>query len=397
MTPYPFCHKATNDASNEAEAVRDIYVLKGTSSSVSICLISSIQLSVQKRNFGTNFRVRRFFGGLQRGNWGAGPNCPYVLSAQREKKQFPGERPLSSHFMMSSCSNKAYIPTPFNTPHTGTEPESHLPEASSARGAPKPVLKKVAPSLCGGNPSEKDKVHLRGGGPKKRRGAAAVGSRKKAKQDKYSDVDQLLSDFKSPIFQEDANIKAVISHPMAKQTMIDQGESYPFDQMTGDEVATTAADFKLDGTYGRFDSDWMAQAMEASQTRAAGGYDAYLASKFEEQWAEEDEEVSEEEIKEPNYIKPTTNLAASPNYRKREAIRSIDVYITTSCAYYFSSTIPRSSPVYSNDIPPLLLTQRYPLHIILLSSEQLFQKIPDEFYLGLILALYLGRFSKVFV
>lgn len=125
----------------------------------------------------------------------------------QEKKQFPGERPLSSHFMMSSCSNKAYIPTPFNTPHTGTEPESHLPEASSARGAPKPVLKKVAPSLCGGNPSEKDKVHLRGGGPKKRRGAAAVGSRKKAKQDKYSDVDQLLSDFKSPIFQEDANIK----------------------------------------------------------------------------------------------------------------------------------------------------------------------------------------------
>ncbi|RAL63596.1 hypothetical protein DID88_003640 [Monilinia fructigena] len=185
------------------------------------------------------------------------PISSYEVSAQRRKKQFPGERPLS-----------------------GTGSESYLPEASSARGTPKPVLKKAAPNLRGGL-SENNKVYFCGGGPKKRRGGVAGGTRKKTKQDKYSDVDQLLSDSKSPIFQEHANIKAVIYHPVAKQTMIDQ-----------------AADFKLDGIYGRFDSDWIAQAMEASQTRAAGGYDAYLASQFEEQWAEEDEEVSEEEIKE---------------------------------------------------------------------------------------------------
>ncbi|KAB8291602.1 hypothetical protein EYC80_006402 [Monilinia laxa] len=309
MTSYHFCDKATNDAPNKDEAVTDIYVLKGTSWLVSICFI---QLSVQKRNFLPPAPVTAAPPSLPVLEV-LDPITPYEVSAhvQRGKKQFPGERPLSSHFMMSSCSNKAYISTPFNTPRTRNGSESHLPEASSTRGASKPVLKKVVPSLRGGGLSEKDKVYLRGGGSKKRRGGAAGGTRKKAKQDKYSDVDQLLSDFKSPIFQEHANIKAVISHPVVKQTMIDQGESYPFDQMTGDEVATTAADFKLDGTYGRFDSDWMAQAMEASQTRAAGGYDAYLASQFEEQWAEEDEEVSEEEIKE--FDEPRNEKGAKKN------------------------------------------------------------------------------------
>ncbi|KAI9641355.1 hypothetical protein NHQ30_010157 [Ciborinia camelliae] len=255
------------------------------------------------------------------------PIAPYETSARpemnlaptREMNQLPVERPLSAHFMISSCSERAYIPTPFNTPRTATRRESHLPEASSARGNEKPALKKVAPRLRGGGLSEKEKVYLRGGGPKKRRGGIACGARKKPKSDKYADVGQLLSDFKSPIFQEDANIKvrnifpsfpglanlqqAVLAHPLAKQTMVDQGEPYPFDQMTGDEVATTAADFKLDGTYGRFDSSWMAQAIEASQTRASGGYDAYLENQFAENWAEDDEEVSDEDVKDINDAK----------------------------------------------------------------------------------------------
>ncbi|QSZ29460.1 hypothetical protein DSL72_003974 [Monilinia vaccinii-corymbosi] len=224
------------------------------------------------------------------------PIAPYKVLAQGGEKQFPGERPLSDHFKISSCSERAYVPTPYNTPRTAARREYHLPEASSAREEAKPVLKKVAARLRGGGSTKNEKVYLRGGGPKKRRGGAVGNSRrKKAKKDKYSDVDQLLSDFKSPIFEEDANIKA--SNTIL-QTMIEQGESYPFDQMTGDEIATTAADFKLDGTYGRLDSTWMAQALTASQTRAAGGFDAYLASQFEEQWAEEDEEVSDEEVKE---------------------------------------------------------------------------------------------------
>lgn len=79
--------------------------------------------------------------------------------------------------------------------------------------------------------------------------------------------------------------------------MVEQGEQYPFDQMTGEELATTAAEFKSDGTYGRFDSQWMSQALEASQTRASGGYDAYLESQFAEKWAEDDKEVSDEEMR----------------------------------------------------------------------------------------------------
>ncbi|KAF7865943.1 hypothetical protein EAF04_006107 [Stromatinia cepivora] len=231
------------------------------------------------------------------------PIAPYQMAARpemnlaptRERDQLPVEKPLSTHFMISSCSDRAYVPTPFNTPRTATRRESHLPKASFTTGEENPTIKKVAPHLRGGSLAEK--VYLRGGGPKRRRGGAAGGARKKSKSDKYADVDQLLSDFKSPIFKEDAKIKAVLTHPMAKQTMVDQGEPYPFDQMTANEVATTVAEFKSDGTYGRFDSDWMAQAIEASQIRASGGYDAYLNSQFAENWGEDDQEVSDEEMK----------------------------------------------------------------------------------------------------
>ncbi|TGO69021.1 hypothetical protein BOTNAR_0016g00160 [Botryotinia narcissicola] len=238
------------------------------------------------------------------------PIAPYQTAARsesnlaptREMNQLPAERPLSDHFMISSCSDRAYVPTPFNTPRTasGRESHPHLARDSSPRGEEKSTIRRGAPRIFSGDLGEKERVHLRGGGPKKRRGAAAGNARKKPKPDKYADVDHLLSDFKSPIFQEDTNIKAVLTHPLTRHTMAEQGEPYPFDEMTGDEIATTAADFKLDGSYGRFDPGWIEQAIKASQTRASGGYDAYLDSQFAENWAEDEEQISDEENKDLN-------------------------------------------------------------------------------------------------
>lgn len=129
------------------------------------------------------------------------------MAPTREMNQLPVERPLSAHFMMSSCSEKAYIPTPFNTPQTVVIGR----QASSAREGENPTIRRATRVFRSDNLSEKEKVHLRGGGPKKRRGGAASGTRKKSKADKkYEDVDQLLSDMKSPIFQQDADIKVNI-------------------------------------------------------------------------------------------------------------------------------------------------------------------------------------------
>ncbi|THV50542.1 hypothetical protein BGAL_0146g00180 [Botrytis galanthina] len=238
------------------------------------------------------------------------PIAPYQTAARSERSlaptsemnQLPAGRPLSDHFMISSCSDRAYVPTPFNTPRTasGRESHPHLAQDSSLRGEEKSTIRRVAPRILSVDLGEKKKVHLRGGGPKKRRGAAAGNARKKPKPDKYADVDHLLSDFKSPIFQEDANIKAVLTHPLTRHMTTEQGEPCPFDEMTGDEIATTAADFKLDGSYGRFDPDWIEQAIKASQTRASGGYDAYLDSQFAENWAEDEEQISDDEVNELN-------------------------------------------------------------------------------------------------
>jgi hypothetical protein len=66
--------------------------------------------------------------------------------------------------------------------------------------------------------------------------------------------------------------------------------------MTSEELATTAAAFKEDGAYGRYDVDWLRQALEASSLRTAGVFDEHEAKQFVEDWAEEDEEISDEEV-----------------------------------------------------------------------------------------------------
>ncbi|PQE09496.1 asx domain-containing protein [Rutstroemia sp. NJR-2017a BVV2] len=143
-----------------------------------------------------------------------------------------------------------------------------------------------------------EKVHLSGGGPKRRRGGAVGGARKKGKADMFDDVDALLSDIKSPIFKETANIKGILLHPRTKETVTgeDESEIYAFDYMTSEELATTAAAFKENGAYGRYDVDWLRQALEASALRTAGAFDEHEAEQFEKDWAEEDEGVSDEEV-----------------------------------------------------------------------------------------------------
>ncbi|KAM3073533.1 hypothetical protein ACMFMG_004573 [Clarireedia jacksonii] len=202
---------------------------------------------------------------------------------------------LHSHYGISSCSGKSYIPTSYNSPGCSSERARPRNDQINHHSAIGQSLKDDAKPTISSLLSIK-KVHLRGGGPKRRRGGSTGGARKRGKADMYDDINILLSDTKSPIFQEDANIKGILLHPQTKETTIgDEGEIYPFEYMTGEELATTAAAFKEDGAYGRYDIDWLRQALEASALRSAGAFDEHEAEQFTEDWAEEDEEVSDEE------------------------------------------------------------------------------------------------------
>lgn len=74
--------------------------------------------------------------------------------------------------------------------------------------------------------------------------------------------------------------------------LLPQG-SASFSQLSPQELNSAIASFKEDGRGGRHDPEWARQALEASVRRAAGEFDDYQASKFQETWAEDISELSE--------------------------------------------------------------------------------------------------------
>ena len=71
--------------------------------------------------------------------------------------------------------------------------------------------------------------------------------------------------------------------------------TYPPVAFSGDVMASDAAAFREDGEYGRYRTGWLNKALEASKRRREGAYEEYLAEYFAQTWAEEKEELSEEE------------------------------------------------------------------------------------------------------
>jgi hypothetical protein len=123
--------------------------------------------------------------------------------------------PLHGHYRISSCSAKSYIPTPYNSP--GCSPEKARPKSNTINADGKPTTS---------SPLYTEKVRLRGGGAKRRRGGAVGSARKRGKADMYDDVDTLLSDIKSPIFKEHANIKVGHIIPLQAHRLLWIGRSF---------------------------------------------------------------------------------------------------------------------------------------------------------------------------
>ncbi|PQE13850.1 asx domain-containing protein [Rutstroemia sp. NJR-2017a BBW] len=220
---------------------------------------------------------------------------------------------LHGQYKIPSCSGKSIIPT-YNSP--GCSSETARPSGSMINADGQPT---TSSSLW------TERVHLSGGGPKKRRGGAAGGTRKRGKADMYDDVETLLSDIKSPIFTETANIKGVLLHPRTKEAVTGEGEGeiYAFEYMTSEELATTAAAFRVDGAYGRYDVDWLRQALEASALRTAGAFDEHDAEQFEKDWAEEDEGVSDEEVEKDKESKSMGDVEVEKNKEESESVGEV--------------------------------------------------------------------------
>ncbi|RDW70430.1 hypothetical protein BP5796_08827 [Coleophoma crateriformis] len=96
------------------------------------------------------------------------------------------------------------------------------------------------------------------------------------------DPQAALENEDSPIFKDEVNLKAVLSHPKAQEVLRAAGLDCDIYKLP--DFATAAARFKEDGSSGRHDPEWQRQALEASERRAAGEFDAYHKERFEQEW-----------------------------------------------------------------------------------------------------------------
>ncbi|KAH8682910.1 hypothetical protein BGZ60DRAFT_398936 [Tricladium varicosporioides] len=121
---------------------------------------------------------------------------------------------------------------------------------------------------------------------------------RRSPMDKYNDPELLLADEKSPLHDlNTAQLKAILTHPTILPFL--RSTSVPIDaflSLPTTDQTRALADFTTDGAAGRHDSNWVEQALAASQARKAGAFEEYLAKNFEEVWGEEDEEKDKGDI-----------------------------------------------------------------------------------------------------
>ncbi|KAH8600826.1 hypothetical protein B0O99DRAFT_290979 [Bisporella sp. PMI_857] len=119
---------------------------------------------------------------------------------------------------------------------------------------------------------------------------------KKAKDySKYDDVD-ILEDDKCSLYSEETDLLAILSHPLAVETLVASSlECLPIHGADSEKFKTDMAAFKEDGRAGRFDKSWVTQALAASEKRSNGGFEEFQRQCFTSDWnlpLEEPKEVN---------------------------------------------------------------------------------------------------------
>ncbi|KAL3427006.1 hypothetical protein PVAG01_00515 [Phlyctema vagabunda] len=126
----------------------------------------------------------------------------------------------------------------------------------------------------------------------KKRGARDINGRaKRAKYNIYDDPEAVMTNSKSPIFEQRISIKSIIQHPKAREILLAKGIDPTFVEQQG--FPTSAARYQEDGRAGRFDEEWRRQAKFASKQRADGEFDQYLEEKYERDWYSGDDNDKE--------------------------------------------------------------------------------------------------------
>lgn len=165
--------------------------------------------------------------------------------------------------------------TGLETPESSTHSQSGIVEGNDANAMP--------PTRHAKDPPTRKRVTQRLARPRKRQ----------KRNDSYDDLEAILGDHKSPLFEEGVNIKNIILHP--KAIAILGSASSEYQALESDTLSTAVAAFKEDGACGRFDPQWLSESRAASEFRSSGQTAEYEEHMFNETWQSERETLSDDE------------------------------------------------------------------------------------------------------
>ncbi|CAG8959473.1 hypothetical protein HYFRA_00001371 [Hymenoscyphus fraxineus] len=102
---------------------------------------------------------------------------------------------------------------------------------------------------------------------------------------------EILGSEESIAYREEINIQAILNHPTAQAIFESTDNEKVSALLSSGEITRTVTEFKADGAAGKHDAKWIAEAMVASERRAAGDYDEFLQARFMRDWGDEGGEM----------------------------------------------------------------------------------------------------------
>ncbi|KAL2067728.1 hypothetical protein VTL71DRAFT_15824 [Oculimacula yallundae] len=260
--------------------------------------------------------VQAMFSPASRTINGAAPSTPVSVSSRH--LQVPGadsRTAVTLHgLQLSSCSDNMLVPTPYNTPtatprtsgrssvsSTGAPPNTPTTPKMSPRGSattsPASTNGRRLPPAVFGSPLHPTRQF--GGGPKKKQKGKLTNGKGKGKgsvKEKMLDDPALaVAHGDSPVYSE--NITAILQHPEAVAILSsapDVNAGGIAELLSSGSANNAIAEFVTNGKNGFNDPGWLEEALDASARREAGDFNDMLEAKFEENWAEEDEDALDE-------------------------------------------------------------------------------------------------------
>ncbi|CAG8974841.1 hypothetical protein HYALB_00000456 [Hymenoscyphus albidus] len=154
---------------------------------------------------------------------------------------------------------------------------------------------------------------------------------------------EILGSEDSIAYREEINIQAILNHPTAQAIFASTSNEKVSTLLSSGEITRTVTEFKADGAAGKHDAKWIAEAIVASERRAAGEYDEFIQARFMRDWGDEGGEM----------LSDSESDSEARKKKKQKLVANSSVLtLNTNTSATVGNAVSSSSNGNGNDILP---------------------------------------------